>query len=144
MNQEELASEVEQELATPLDAPVAMPEESLSSAVSPEVASEEDIPEWLRGVSAPEMMTNSESEEGKNTSSDMPASMIPEVDTQTEEMTSDTVPGSFEIEEVGVEPKKRPAKKPMKKPMKKPEDKARLTPDVPVNPSDGDLPEWLK
>jgi hypothetical protein len=49
----------------------------------------------------------------------------------------------FEIEEVGAEPKKKPAKKPAKKAPKKPEEKAKLTPDVPV-PNNDDLPEWLK
>lgn len=143
MNQEELTSEVEQELVTPSEIPVVTSEVSSAPIESLEAMTpEEDIPEWLRGVSTSEAMMNSESKEeatvATTTSSDMSSFVLPE------ENASVNAPASFEIEEVGDEPKKRPAKKPMKKPMKKPDDKARLTPDVPVNPSDGDLPEWLK
>lgn len=136
MNQEELATEVEEELSAPVAEPVvsAPVETPLETPMTPAIETqveESDIPEWLRGSMTEETPA---SDEASDATFRFDTESVME-DTSSTDVISAEAP--FEIEEVGEEPKKRskkPVKKPGQKPVKKPDEKPKLAPNVPKAP----------
>lgn len=174
MNEQEIMQEVDEELmprvepimstsadvAPSSDLPVnKIPEETIAPV-------NEELPEWLRVLQNEEKTEVSVQPETTNTPdvlSSVPdyftipetkaeakqdavvspfSSDIKEENVSADVSSEDATP--FEIEEVGMEKiKKSPKKSSTLKP-KKPAAKAKLTPDIPTQAGQDDLPEWLK
>lgn len=166
MNEQEIMQEVNEELAPRTEAEsvtadVVAPNDPFAEKIPEEAITlaSEELPEWLRvlqneektetntqpeNISTPDYFTIPEVEtEVKQDSVASPfSSDFEEEKVSIEVIPEDSTP--FEIEEVGMEKIKKSTKKSSIPKPKKPAAKAKLTPDIPTQAGQDDLPEWLK